>query len=180
MAKETEGGTWINVNGNDKKGHVNIYGSDPKKPHDESIHINIDYEKGTAKINEKSNGEKSSTDVSCYLTTACMKHFMENFDDNCDELMTLRWFRDKFVSKEDINHYYEVAPIIIEEIEKLEDNDKIYDYIYDHIVKTSVDAIKVGNYDFAYNRYKSSVIALEEKFAKPKIEKSRVLKLSLN
>ncbi len=59
-------------------------------------------------------------------------------------------------------------------------NDKIYDYIYDHIVKTSVDAIKVGNYDFAYNRYKSSVIALEEKFAKPKIEKSRVLKLSLN
>lgn len=45
MAKETEGGTWVNVNGNDEKGHVNIYGSDPKEPHDESIHININYEK---------------------------------------------------------------------------------------------------------------------------------------
>lgn len=41
-----------------KKGHVNIYVSDPKKTHDESIHINIDYEKGSFKINEKSNGKK--------------------------------------------------------------------------------------------------------------------------
>ena len=66
MAKETEGGTWVNVNGNDEKGHVNIYGSDPKEPHDESIHININYEKGTCTINEKSHGAQTSTDCSWY------------------------------------------------------------------------------------------------------------------
>ena len=60
MAKETDGGTWINVNSND-------YESDSKEPHDESIHININYEKGTFTSNEKSNGEKTSTDCSCYL-----------------------------------------------------------------------------------------------------------------
>ena len=43
-----------------------------------------------------------------------MKYFKENFDDNCYELTVLRWFRDNFVSKEDIKHYYEVAPIIVE------------------------------------------------------------------
>lgn len=30
MAIETNGGTWVNVNSNDDKGHVNVYGSDPK------------------------------------------------------------------------------------------------------------------------------------------------------
>ncbi len=167
MAKETDGGTWINVNSNDEKGHVNIYGSDPKEPHDESIHININYEKGTFTINEKSNGEKTSTDCSCYLTSACMKYFQENFDDNCYELTVLRWFRDNFVSKEDIKHYYEVAPIIVEAINKEKKSSIIYDYIYDSIVYYCVEQIEQGNYDKAYMRYKNSVLTLEEQFAKP-------------
>ena len=45
-----------------------------------------------------------------------MKYFQENFDDNCYELTVLRWFRDNFVSKEDKEHYYEIAPIIVETI----------------------------------------------------------------
>ena len=43
MAIETEGGTYINVNGNEEKGHVNIYDSDPRGEHN-SIHININYD----------------------------------------------------------------------------------------------------------------------------------------
>jgi len=179
MAKETEGGTWINVNGNEKKVHVNIYDSDPKEPHDESIHINIDYDKETFNINEKSDGEKSTTDCSCYLTSACMKHFQGVFNDSCDELMTLRWFRDKFVSKEDIEHYYITAPIIVSRVDSLEDNSKIYDYIYGHIIKPCVSAIKNGDYDFAYDRYKSSVVALEDEFAKPALKKELVKSLKL-
>ena len=62
MAIEPNGGTWVNVNSNDDKGHVNVYGSDPKKPHDESIHVNIDYNNSSFTINEKSNGVKTSTD----------------------------------------------------------------------------------------------------------------------
>ena len=167
MAKETKGGTWVDANSNDKKGHVNIYGSNPREPHDESIHINIDYDKGTFTINEKSDGKKTSTDCSCYLTTACMKHRLEQFDDDCEELTILRWFRDNFVSKEDIEHYYEVAPIIVETINKEEQSDIIYDYIYDNIVDYCVEQIEQGNYDKAYSRYKNSVLILEDQFAKP-------------
>ena len=43
MAVETNGGTWVNVAGNDEKAHVNIYNNNPRETHD-SIHINIDYD----------------------------------------------------------------------------------------------------------------------------------------
>lgn len=96
-----------------------------------------------------------------------MKYFQERFDDNCHELTVLRWFRDNFVSKEDIEHYYEVAPIIVETINREEQAGIIYDYIYDNVVDYCVEQIEQGNYEAAYNRYKSSVLTLENNFAKP-------------
>ena len=175
-AKETDGGTWIDVNSNDKKGHVNIYDSDPRGPHDQSIHINIDYDKGTFSINEKSDGEKTSTDCRCYLTTACMRNLRENFDDNCYELTVLRWFRDNFVSNEDIEHYYKVAPIIVETIENENEISakSIYNYIYNNVVSYCVTQIEQKNYSEAYARYKDSVLILEEHVARPSLEKRLV------
>ena len=100
----------------------------------------------------------------CYLTTACMKHLKENFDDNCEELRTLRWFRDYFVSKEDIEHYYEVAPLIVDAINKLDNSTEVYEYIYNMVVCPCVKAIKNEDYLFAYNRYKYTVYELEAKY----------------
>lgn len=105
----------------------------------------------------------------CYLTTACMKHFKEKFDDNCYELTVLRWFRDNFVSINDVNHYYAVAPNIVEKINQDTESDKIYDYIYDTIVDECVRAIENGEYSFAYNRYKESILNLENSFVKSKV-----------
>lgn len=99
-----------------------------------------------------------------------MKHFQDEFDDNCYELTVLRWFRDNFVSKEDIELYYNVAPIIVQNIDALDDNEQIYNYIYSHIVEACVKAIENGDYDFAYNRYKSSVLALNEQFGEKEKE----------
>ena len=156
MAIETNGGTWVNVNSNDDKGHVNVYGSDPKKPHDESIHVNIDYNNSSFTINEKSNGVKTSTDRTI-----------------------LRWFRDKFVSKEEIEHYYKTAPIIVSALNEFDNSDEIFDFIYENVVRVCVTAIKDGDYDFAYDRYKNSILTLEEQFARPMLEEKliRVLRL---
>ncbi len=40
-------------------------------------------------------------------------------------------------------------------------------------------AIKDGDYDFAYDRYKNSILTLEEQFARPMLEEKliRVLRL---
>ena len=160
---------------------IDVYTSDPKGPH-ESIHIAVDSDSKSAHIIDTTNGSTEHTDVKCYLTSACMKYFQEKFDDNCYELTVLRWFRDNFVSKEDIEHYYEVAPIIVEAINKEEKSGIVYDYIYDNIVDYCVKQIEQGNYKAAYNRYKNSVLALEEQFAKPELTNRfvKTLKLKTN
>ncbi len=142
---------------------IDIYTDDPREKH-ESIHIAIDSDDKSAHIIDTTNGDTEHTDIKCYLTTACMRHFKENFDDNCYELQVLRWFRDNFVSERNKEYYYEMAPIIVKNIEKIDGNNKIYNYIYENVIDASVKAIEKGDYESAYNRYKSSVVALAEQF----------------
>ncbi len=162
----------------EKSGSVNRYGDNGDGGHShDHWNSNSDYNNGSNSDSSRSSSNGSSNPSTgevqgnggCYLTSACMKHMLNNFDDNCEELTILRWFRDKYVSPEDISHYYNTAPIIVEVIEELGDNSKVYNYIYDNIVKACVNAIKNGDYDFAYNRYKSSTLILEEQFARPKL-----------
>ena len=105
-----------------------------------------------------------------------MKHYLDNFDDNCYELTVLRWFRDNFVSKEDIEMYYQIAPLIVEAIEAEEHKDMIYDYIYDHVIDACLTAIEQGNYKLAYEIYKSSVLSFEKNIVKPYL-KSKVINI---
>lgn len=156
--------------GNKKGAKIDIYSPDSRTKTHNSVHVKVDTEKKTFETVTKIDGKKESSSGSCYLTTACMKHFQDEFDDNCHELTVLRWFRDIFVSKEDIELYYEVAPTIVENIDALDDNDKIYEYVYSNIVEACVKAIENGDYDFAYNRYKSSVLALNEQFGEKEKE----------
>lgn len=169
-------GVTIKIN-TDKKGndHISFYGGKVDKPHD-AAHINVNYDKGTwsSTTHGPDKSDNKSGSGSCYLTPACMRYFQEKFDDNCYELRVLRWFRDNFVSKEDLDNYYQVAPIIVETIDKAEKADIIYSYIYDNIVDYCVKQIEQGNYDKAYSRYKNSILLLEEQFAKPILQQQLI------
>lgn len=172
---KNEKGVYIDVH-TDKRGrdHVDIYDKDPSDESHSSIHINWDSDTGKGTIVDTTNGDKETTDVSCFLTTACMRHFGKLFDDDCYELRVLRWFRDNFVQKEDIEKYYKVAPIIVEAINADEHSDIIYGYIYDNVVDYCVEQIEAGNYTEAYDRYKNSVINFEGKIARPYLGKRLV------
>ena len=152
---------------------IDVYTSDPRGPH-ESIHIAVDSDSKSAHIIDTTNGSTEHTDVKCYLTSACMQYMQEKFDDNCYELTLLRWFRDNFVSQEDIKHYYKTAPIIVEAINHETESSTIYKYIYDNIINYCVTQIESGNYDEAYKRYKNSILCFEEQFAKPLLEQKLV------
>ena len=125
MADRDKYGNYVNDKGvtikisTDKNGndHIGFYGGEVDKPHN-AAHVNINYDKESWSSTTQGTDKSYTTpgSGSCYLTSACMKYFQENFDDNCYELTVLRWFRDNFVSKEDIKHYYDVAPIIVENI----------------------------------------------------------------
>ncbi len=147
----------------------------------DSVHIKSDLnENWTRTDNDRTNETKSnSSGTGCYLTTACMQYYAENFDDNCYELTKLRWFRDTFVSKEDIAHYYEIAPSIVESINKTSGCEKIYNYIYENVIDVCVKAIEQGDYEFAYNRYKSSILAFEKEYVKQSLEKGKRKVLSI-
>lgn len=142
-----------------------------------STHVKSDLNENWTRVDndrEKGTQEKSSGS-GCYLTTACISHMQENFDDDCDELMTLRWFRDNFVNKEDITHYYDVAPTLVDIINLIPNKDEIYTWVYEYIVQPCVKAIKQKNYEFAYNRYKTGMLLLEDQFL-PKENDTRVLR----
>ena len=179
MADRDKYGNYVNDKGvtikinTDKNGndHISFYGGEVDKPHD-AAHVNVNYDKSSwsSTTHGPDKSDTNSGSGGCYLISACMKYFQEEFDDNCYELTILRWFRDNFVSKEDIEHYYEVAPIIVESINNEERANTIYDYIYDNVVDYCVEQIEQGNYDKAYSRYRNSVLALEEQFAKPLLQ----------
>lgn len=162
------------------RNHIDVYDSCPaENPEHRSIHVNYDSDNGKGSIVDTTSGGKETTDVSCYLTTACMRCLKKEFNDNCDELTTLRWFRDQFVSKDDIKHYYEIAPIIVEIINNLENNNEIYNNIYEKVVIACVEAIKKDDFEFAYNRYKESVLFFEDEYVRPNLE-NRLIKVLKN
>ena len=161
--KETDGGVHIEVH-TDKRGkdHVSVYDRDPEDKEHKTIHVNIDTENEKGRIIDTTSGEKEVTDVNCFITSACMKNFHESFDDNCEELVILRWFRDNFVSDEDKKYYCEVSPIIVETINNDPQKTSIYQYIYENVIQVCVKLIKKGDYDLAYDRYKNMVSILSE------------------
>ena len=152
---------------------IDVYTNDPREDH-KSIHIAVNSDDKSGHIIDTTNGSTEHTDIKCYLTTACMQHFAQQFNDKCYELQLLRWFRDNFVSEEDIAHYYETAPIIVSAINQLPNNNVIYSQIYFDIIEYCVKAIEHGQYDIAYKRYKDSILTLEEKYARPVLEHRHV------
>lgn len=179
---ETKDGGLIRING-DEKVRIDIYeGNEREKGGHTRDTINIDTNTGKGSIDQHNADkfEKSSIDIIFFLTTACMRHYYSNFNDNCYELKILRWFREKFVTEDDIKHYYEIAPIIVEAINNEKENETIYSYIYHNVIQYCITQIENKNFEEAYFRYKNCILDFEEKIARPFLEKKlvKVLKLS--
>lgn len=75
---------------------------------------------------------------------------------------------------------FEQFTVLENSLNKFEEkSDFIYNYIYDNIVNYCVEQIEHGNYSEAYNRYKNSVLALEEQFVGYKLKSESVKTLKL-
>ena len=76
-----------------------------------------------------------------FLTTACT--VAQGLPDDCDELETLRWFRDNWLSRQPggesaIRHYCEVSPQIVEKINNDSDEPSLFDILYHQMILPSV------------------------------------------
>ena len=174
---ETKDGGLIRINGRGDKVRIDVYDKNERDSNHtrDSIHYDTNTGEGRVDSHNADRTEKSSTDTKCYLTSACMRQYQELFNDNCYELTVLRWFRDNFVPKEDVEHYIETAPVIVAAIDSERNNDSIYNYIYENVVEACVEAIRKGDYNFAYSRYRNSILSLEETFARKELQ-TRIVK----
>ncbi|MDO5331979.1 MAG: CFI-box-CTERM domain-containing protein [Bacillota bacterium] len=144
-----------------------VYGYRSEKGFDEFMRengLNPDNYKNSSDSNDN-----SSNNSGCFITTACVTAC--NLPDNCFELETLRAFRDSYLKNQeegaaDIKHYYNIAPKIVENINKTNESDAIYKDLYTHLVAPCVLMIKNGKYKDAYKLYKRMVLSLEENYGK--------------
>lgn len=167
----------------EKDGSVNRYSDNGDGGHSHS-HWNNANDYNSGKDSDWSRSESNDSpnpstgevqdNGGCYLTSACMRHYLAAFDDNCYELTVLRWFRENFVSKEDVEHYYQTAPIIVSTIDINKHQDLVYNYIYDNVIDYCVKAIENGDYASAYARYKNSILSLEDAFVKKDLQERLV------
>ncbi len=81
----------------------------------------------------------------------------------------LRSFRDGYLSERDcgkceINHYYHVAPAIVEKIRQSDDAEDAFRKIYDELVRPCVDMIEASDLSGAHRLYRSYVLSLEKQY----------------
>lgn len=103
----------------------------------------------------------------CFLSSACIKAY--NLSDDCEELRVLRYFRDTYLinrknGREEIEEYYHIAPFIVQAIEGEENSREVWKQMYEELVCTCVDLIKVDENEEAYVVYSEFVKKLKNKY----------------
>ena len=100
----------------------------------------------------------------CFISTATMLSLNKN--DDCEELMILRKFRDNWLvnqsyGKNLINKYYEDAPKIVDKIDELPNSIQCYNEIWQKYLSNIITNIKKNEYCKALSRYKEMVVNLK-------------------
>ena len=100
---------------------------------------------------DEENKKKDSN--ACIIATACVS--ARGLEADCEELNTLRIFRDQYVrltpsGPGDILDYYEVAPIIVKSIDSEDESRQVYDVLYERMVLPVLGLIDEDRLDDAH------------------------------
>lgn len=128
------------------------------------------YEKATPEnsgFHGSYNNPNSSGGGFCYLTSACVEYLGKK--DDCEELTTLRNFRDEYMSctsegRKLIEEYYSLAPSIVEKIRNSQKCEEYYKYIYE-VIALCVKMIKEGKLEETQSAYVKMVKNLKKEFS---------------
>jgi len=111
-------------------------------------------------------GFKNKSDSGgCFITTATCLALGKG--DKCEELETFRHFRDTYVNQhhfELIKKYYEIAPLIVDSINTLENADELYRQVWIENLLPILKKIKNKNQNEAMVGYEQMVDELEKTY----------------
>jgi hypothetical protein len=105
------------------------------------------------------------TSSSCFITTATIQSLGKQ--DDCYELNTFRTFRDTYlkqVAPNLIEQYYEIAPKIVEKIDKTEKSNQIYLHIWETYLLTCLSLIETKMNSEAMQHYQKMVHNLSAQY----------------
>ena len=114
--------------------------------------------------------EYKKGDTTCFITTATLNSKGIN-DDNCFELQEFRRLRDTYVQEnhpEYVTEYYEVAPKIVDQINKKENSSKYFAEIWNNYLENCLSETTKNNLENATTIYKKMVDDLKQKYITPK------------
>lgn len=91
--------------------------------------------------------------------------------DDCEELQTLRRFRDRRKETDPefaelVREYYQIAPAIVEQIDSQTEAADIYDKLYNRLVLPCVEYIKNNQEEEAISLYTKIVRELQSQYGK--------------
>ncbi len=96
--------------------------------------------------------------AACFITTAIVRSLGK--PDDCDELETLRNFRDTWLAEhypEDIEEYYAIAPGIVRAIAARPDAAQVWASMYVDYLKPAISSIKHNEFNAAHTIYRGMV-----------------------
>lgn len=98
----------------------------------------------------------------CFITTAICE--LDGLPDDCEVLQVFRKFRDTQMMADEsgkaaVNHYYEIAPSILERIKKRDDCDAILATLKSRFLEPAFKAIKRRDYEKARSLYIALVVS---------------------
>ena len=106
----------------------------------------------------------------CFITTAVCSSL--NKPDDCDELMTMRWYRDKLKSEDPdmaalISEYYRTAPLVVKKIDNDSDASLVYRQLWEDSISKIYHSLKKKEYRDATLRYVDMFEGLCRKYDTP-------------
>lgn len=103
----------------------------------------------------------------CYITTAVCRSLKK--DDDCYELQTLRNYRDGYLLNSDegrevVETYYDIAPTIVNRINKTDGSADTYRDIFDRYISPCINLIEAGNNEECRKLYSDMVYSLRDRY----------------
>lgn len=122
------------------------------------------YHIGTATFEEIKSGFKTKL---CYITTAVCESLGK--EDDCYELQMLRNYRDEFLMRQEdgaklIDEYYDIAPTIVNRINKCEDAKSVYNEIYQTYLNPCIKTMEQNENEKCKEIYVSMMNHLREEY----------------
>jgi hypothetical protein len=110
---------------------------------------------------KRSDSGETKKKSGCFISTVACQH--KGLSDDCQELETLRHFRDIYLLNTAegaamVDHYYSIAPAIAERLVEPAELEQVWE-----VIRKCVEAIEAEQYNEAKNKYRAMVLSLEQK-----------------